>query len=72
MVDIALGQGQKSAIKGLDEARGSGSHLRLSRHGNMLTRGFAGFNFVLSEVKLPSFWGLNIINFFLWQLETTT
>ena len=31
MAAIALGQGQKSAIKGLDEAGGSGSHLRLSR-----------------------------------------
>ena len=31
MVAIVLGQGQKSAIKGLDEAGCSGSHLRLSR-----------------------------------------
>ena len=52
MVAIALGQGQKSAIKGLDEAGGSGSHLRLSRLAGVVQEEFTDFNFGLSARKL--------------------
>ena len=74
MVAIALGQGQKSAIKGLDEVGGSGSHLRHSRFAGVCRRGFADFNFGLSTSRLPSpFVGVRrILRNFLWQQETTT
>ena len=52
---FALGQGEKSAIKGLDEAGGSGSHLRLSPLAGVCRREFADFNFSLSALKLYAF-----------------
>ena len=74
MAAIALGQGQKSAIKGLDEAGGSGSHLRLSRLAGVCRRGFTDFIFGLSARRLPApFMGVRrILRNFLWQQETTT
>ena len=70
---IALGQGQKSAIKGLDEAGGSGSHLRLSRLAGLCRREFADFNFGLSARRLSTLLGpLAVLINFLWQQETTT
>ena len=70
---FALGQGQKSAIKGLDEAGGSGSHLRLSRLAGLRRREFADFNFGLSARRLSTRLGpLAVLINFLWQQETTT
>ena len=71
---FALGQGQKSAIKGLDEAGGSGSHLRLYLLAGVCKREFADFNFGLSARRLPVLFRepLAVLINFLWQQETTT
>ena len=67
MAAIALGQGQKSANKGL--MKPAVQNLRLSRLVGV-QEGFTDFNFGLSARRLPTFVGLRrILRNFLWQQD---